>query len=102
MAPEASIAVSVLAGGGLVVASVSFVPPLNYGGPDAPAKSEVELIDPNANGYAYCQNNLPGVNCRCFTYVASQILQEDHERIPGWAYANQWELAKEQAKGNCS
>ncbi|WP_299925679.1 hypothetical protein [uncultured Pelagimonas sp.] len=50
----------------------------------------------------FCAASMSGVDCACFEQKAAQILATKQERIWGWSYANQLDLAIEQGREGCS
>ncbi len=50
----------------------------------------------------FCAASMPGVDCACFEQKAAQVLAQKQERILGWSYANQLDLAIEQGRKGCS
>jgi hypothetical protein len=103
MTSEAAIALAVLLGGGVLVASVQLLPPLtSWEAPEArKAGQGTDWLDGAESEHAYCTARLPGVNCACFADKAGEILRDDSQRFAGWAYADKLDLALAQATDSC-
>ena len=103
MTSETSIALAVFFGGALIVAGASLFPPLDaWETPQAPAESDLPAGVADDGGYAYCRKALTGVNCTCFADKAVHILSRTERQLPGWTYADRWDLARSQARNACS
>ncbi|WP_425098797.1 hypothetical protein [Tropicibacter sp. S64] len=103
MTTETSIALAIFFGGGVFVAGVAqFKPLTSWEAPADVRQSSSISEEAKDGGYAMCQQTLPGVDCSCFAQKASQVLMESRDRVRGWAYADQWELARVQATDSCS
>lgn len=103
MGREFRIILSVLLGGAALVLAVAQVNPLTSWEPPADARQTSSLPEvAKDGGYGLCRETMPGTDCACFRQKATQVLQENRPRVGGYVYADQWELAKWQARQSCS
>lgn len=100
MPSETGIAFGILLSAGALVAVVQLLPPLTSYEPPVNSKNrQGEYI---VDEYAWCDENMPGMDCGCFAARAREVMSEDSPRVQGWSYADKWQLALSQAGDNCS
>lgn len=86
---------------GALVAAAHTLPPLTQPGSPINFKNGHDSAA-NFDPTEYCQNSMSGVNCACFAQKAAQVLAQDRERVSGFAYADQVDLAVAQGEDSCS
>ena len=101
---DGGLMLGMLIGGAATVAAVSFVPPLTQW--EAPQRSATAFTVPEGvmtdYGKGYCEAQLSGVNCECFSHTAREVLTAENPARLGISYADGWELARVQASDSCS
>ncbi len=99
MAREYVISLCAAAAVGAAVTIGFTFPPLTTSTGVAVTKAETQAKMKKA--MAYWQSSLDSVNCRCFSQKAGQVLAHDSPQVFGFNYAEQSELARDQASGAC-
>lgn len=86
----------------IVLYVVFLVPPLTSGGGTLmPGVTEAELVEAIRTARAYCDANVPDVDCGCFSSKAGLVKAAEAPRVPGIRYADQTDLARSQALSSC-
>ncbi len=78
------------------------MPPLTSRGGVNPSGVPQEIFEQTANQErAFCEARSDQSNCGCFAMISTVVLTSESERIPGFSYAEQRELARGQAADAC-
>lgn len=86
----------------VVLYAVFLLPPLTSGGGSLlPGVTEAELTRAIQDERAYCEENRADMDCACFAGKSGLVLAAQAARVPTAQYANQEQLAREQAEASC-
>ena len=100
---EIRLVIYILLFGGTVAYGVSLFPALTSGGEGGrSAEERARFRAAYSEERYYCEAVRMAVNCRCFANISGAIRANLRPRVPGFAYADQQELARWQAEDSCA
>ena len=99
MASDVAIAVYVAAGVGAAIGTGFMFQPMTVG--SGLGSTNEKTVAAAQAEQDYCQSELSGVNCACFSRMAAHIKTDTRPKVENIIYADKEELARGQAKDTC-